>query len=418
MSVAPIARPDLEDGLRALESALESLSRAAADPDNLADTMTRLERCRCQLNATRLRLLAEARRYGVPERTGSPDAGSWLAGLTHADPAVSARDARLGDDLAEVAHQTREALTRGAFSTDHAAVIAAALNRLPDACTPEQVAEVERHLVKQAERLSPGQLRRVARRAIEVIENDPQIVDATQEAQLETEEERAYRLARLTLHDNGDGTTTGRFVVPTLHASALRKVLDAITAPRRAHLGASIAHAGDIRHDDPERGAKLRGLAFCEIVEHLPTDHLSSTVNATLLVTIDHERLAGASGAAGLDVGEDISAGEARRLACGAGILPAVLNGPSQPLDLGRRTRLFTESQRAALSLRHETCAADGCLRPFAWCEIHHRQPWAAGGKSDLDNAVPLCWFHHRRIHDFGYRHEWSHDGVRFSRRT
>ena len=54
-----------------------------------------------------------------------------------------------------------------------------------------------------------------------------------------------------------------------------------------------------------------------------------------MVVTIDHTVLAGALKAAHLDTGETLSAGEARRLACNAAILPAVLGGKSVALDLG-----------------------------------------------------------------------------------
>jgi hypothetical protein len=69
--------------------------------------------------------------------------------------------------------------------------------------------------------------------------------------------------------------------------------------------------------------------------------------------------------------------------------------------------------------LEHTTCAATGCERPYAWCELHHRKPWAHGGKTDLKNAIPLCHRHHRWIHDTGFNHQSMPDGsVRFSRRT
>ena len=64
------------------------------------------------------------------------------------------------------------------------------------------------------------------------------------------------------------------------------------------------------------------------------------------VVTIDHTVLAGAMKAAHLDTDQALSAGEARRLACTAGILPAVLGTKSVALDLGRESRLFSESQR------------------------------------------------------------------------
>lgn len=96
-----------------------------------------------------------------------------------------------------------------------------------------------------------------------------------------------------------------------------------------------------------------------------------------------------------------------------------MLGGASLDLDLGRTRRLFSEAQRTALGLAHQTCAADGCERPFAWCELHHREPWSSGGRTDLKDAVPLCHFHHQRIHDSGFNHRFLPDGgIRFSRRT
>ena len=165
--------------------------------------------------------------------------------------------------------------------------------------------------------------------------------------------------------------------------------------------------------------AHRRGLAFAELLEHLPTDHLHPKTAATVVVTIDHTVLQGALKAAHLDTGTTITAGEARRLACSAGIIPTVLGGKSVALDLGRENRLFSEAQRLAAGLNHHTCTADGCQRPYAWCELHHRQPWNSGGKTNLRDAVPLCHYHHQRIHDHAFNHRYLPDGtIRFSRRT
>ena len=80
-------------------------------------------------------------------------------------------------------------------------------------------------------------------------------------------------------------------------------------------------------------------------------------------------------------------------------------------LDLGRESRLFSETQRIAVGLRYDTCAADGCQKPFAWTELHHREPWSHGGRTDLQDAIPLCHWHHQRIHDHTYRHTRMPDG-------
>ncbi len=176
---------------------------------------------------------------------------------------------------------------------------------------------VEAHLVKKAARFSPDQLRRVARRAIEAVEPDQTVVDAHENELIRTEEQAAQDKCSLTLHDNGDGTTTGHFTVPALAAAMLGKVIDAMTAPRR------MREAG--RSREPDRSfdwRHRRGLAFAELLEHLPTDHLHNKTAATVIVTIDHTVLTGALKAAHLDTDETLSAGEARRLACGAGDPP------------------------------------------------------------------------------------------------
>ena len=174
--------------------------------------------------------------------------------------------------------------------------------------------------MEKAARFSPDQLRRIARRAIEAVEPDQKVVDAHENELIRSEEQAARDKCSLTLHDNGDGTTTGHFTIPALAAAMLGKVIDAMTAPRRMREPGSTT--GEDRSFDWRH---RRGLAFAELLEHLPTDHLHSKSAATVVVTIDHTVLAGAMKAAHLDTDQALSAGEARRLACNAGILPAVL---------------------------------------------------------------------------------------------
>ena len=393
------------------------LDVSALGAEEQARLLRALARAESRLAGMRLRLLAAADRAQTAQRSGASSTGHWAASLTRADAATAHREVGLARSL-EVLPTTRSALADGDVSPAHAAVISSALDRLPTGVTPGQRGEVETSLVARARELSPETLRRVARRAVAAIEPDPAAVDAHEDALVYDEEATARERTRLTLHDNHDGTVTGHFTVPVLQGHLLRKVLETITAPRRGRLGASMAQAG--RAQGPRTDwDHARGLAFCELLEHLPTDHLHPRSAATLVVTVRDDVLRGALAAAGLDTGESISSGEARRLACSAGLLPAVLGGRSVPLDLGRSRRLFSDHQRLGVGLAHTTCAADGCERPFAWCELHHRRPWASLGRTDLATAVPLCHFHHQRIHDTGFLHVQLPDGsVRFRRRT
>ncbi|HYF47335.1 MAG TPA: DUF222 domain-containing protein [Acidimicrobiales bacterium] len=106
------------------------------------------------------------------------------------------------------------------------------------------------------------------------------------------------------------------------------------------------------------------------------------------------------NGVCELDDGTQLTGAQLRRLACEADIIPIVLSGDGVPFDAGRTFRLATYRQRLLLRTVHPTCAVEGCDVPFDDCEIHHLHPWERGGRTDLDNLVPLCGYHHTWVHD------------------
>lgn len=164
---------------------------------------------------------------------------------------------------------------------------------------------------------------------------------------------------------------------------------------------ADAAEAGGLPLDKQHR----EGRALAQLCEHLPTDKLPGAggVSAILTVNFDFETLAQGVRAATLSTGTRMSAGEVRRLACNAGLIPQVFDGASVPLDLGRSKRTFTIHQRRAIENRDGRCAMPGCDRPPGCCEGHHwRKPWAAGGTTDLDDLALLCGSDHRRVHAEG----------------
>jgi hypothetical protein len=137
-------------------------------------------------------------------------------------------------------------------------------------------------------------------------------------------------------------------------------------------------------------------------------------------VTIDLETLQSRLSGVGLVGEEPISAAHARRLACTAQILPVVLSGKSDVLDLGRARRLFSPAQRKAMAVRDRRCRAENCEIPAAWCEAHHAaKPWNENGRTDLNDGVLLCSFHHHRAHDPAWTAARLPSGdVRYRRRT
>jgi hypothetical protein len=122
------------------------------------------------------------------------------------------------------------------------------------------------------------------------------------------------------------------------------------------------------------------------------------------------------TGAARLDGGPEVPAATAQRLACDARAQVLLDDREGNRLYLGRSRRLATPAQIAALTVRDGAgCRFPGCTHTH-YLHAHHVQHWLHGGRTDVDNLVLICSFHHRLIHDHGYRIRWTCGGWVFSR--
>jgi hypothetical protein len=363
----------------------------------------------------RLHTVATAEAGGTADQASAADTSAWAAAAGR-NRARSWGGVWLAELLESKYHHTFAALADGRISEDHAAIIVRVAEQAPEGVSPSELADCEARMVAKAERLAPERLRRAARRLLEPLSK--RLADTQEGHLLVEEEDAAERYAALSLTDNGDGTWSGRFTLPELHAQMLKKVLDKLASPRRYIRTRAVESTEDPTVPGYGLSAyESAGRALMELIEHLPeTGHARSGI--TLVVHVEEENLRAGIGAATLETGGRISNEQVRRLACEAQIMPMVMGGKSLPLDLGTAQRLFTKAQSVALSALHDSCAAEGCDRPTAWCELHHRVPWGMGGPTDLENAAPLCGYHHRRVHDPKYEHQWLADGtVRFRHR-
>ena len=127
---------------------------------------------------------------------------------------------------------------------------------------------------------------------------------------------------------------------------------------------------------------------------------LPARPNVEMIVTISWDSLVGKLNDPGITThGHLVSAGYARRMACVANVIPAVMGTESQPLDLGRTQRFFSRAQRRAMALRDRGCINPGCSMAAHRCEANHIQPWYLGGKTDLANSALLCPTCHAAFH-------------------
>lgn len=388
----------------------------AMTPAETRETLLELAKVQAQVTELRWRVMAAAESHALSEADGSTSTASWLARRTHETPTRThaMRRGALTLDDARFA-PTRSAFAAGALHEDQVWVIIRAIEDLPDdEVTDEDRLLAQKHLIDLAAEHDAKQLRILAKKVFEVLA--PEKAERREGEALEREERRARQKTRFAMRDNGDGTTSGWFKLPTLQAEMLGKAVQAFAAPRRTDPKAW--------HDENGRKipyATLLGHAFAELIEHLPVDKLPKAggVAATIVATVDLDTLRTGLGAATLDTGTRVSGGQIRRLACNAGIIPGVLGTASVPLDLGRKARLYSEHQRIAMGIRDRGCTAEGCDRPAAWCEAHHETAWSRGGKTSVKDGRLLCPWHHHLAHDDHYDMHHLPDGkVRFARRT
>ena len=136
----------------------------------------------------------------------------------------------------------------------------------------------------------------------------------------------------------------------------------------------------------------------------------SSAEHYQVVVHVDEAALRGGPGRADLPI-ETL-----RRLGCDGSVVRVVDTDNGTPLDVGRKTRTVTVAQRRALWSRDRGCAFPGCERTH-YVDAHHIEHWAQGGATSLENLTLLCTYHHRLLHEGGFKVERDREGaLRFKR--
>ena len=134
---------------------------------------------------------------------------------------------------------------------------------------------------------------------------------------------------------------------------------------------------------------------------------------ATVVVHTKLETLLGAPGTAvapsapgtpngEVEHGPVITPETVQRLACDARLQVVTEDAAGNPFRLGRITRTPSAAMVRALRYRDRECRFPGCGRR-RFTAAHHVKWWSRGGRTDLENLVLLCGFHHRLVHEGGW---------------
>jgi hypothetical protein len=291
-----------------------------------------------------------------------------------------------------------------------------ALTRIATAATEAGLAEL-------AEPMTANQLERFARAHRQVSAADDG-------------EARVRR--RLTWRFEEDGSLSGTFRLPPLAGAVLLKALRAACAghagPAAGPAGVSAEtpaapgtapDAGAPDADAPGDGAPVvrtsSDLAdgLVAIAESFLAGKIAGADDAEIYQVVVHagtDVLTGQAAPAAARVpgdpadparchvqdGPAISVTTAQMIACTAALSWMRHGDAGEILALGRRRRRPGSAiRRAARERDHGRCRYPGCESQRV--DLHHIQHWVNGGRTDLDNLISLCPWHHKIVHDRGY---------------
>ena len=312
-----------------------------------------------------------------------------------ADVADASKTSRFeGDRVVQRAHaaglmpELAEALSDGKVNTRHVDAAATVLRR----AKPEQRVELAKRSKqwgRAASSMSVGEFGRFAEKELRDVQADDGV----------DRFEQQRRDARLKIwRDEATGMVIGRFALDPENGAvlmgALRNTVESMFHDRQP----------DTCPTDPvDRQEHLQALALMALIR----GEGAGSGRPEVIVVIDYETLVnGMRADSTVRVSDDVDlpVQTVRRMGCDGEIIPVVLGGEGEVLDVVRAARLATRAQRRALRAMFHGCWIPGCDVPFDNCTIHHLWWWEHMGPTDLINMRPTCSRHHHDLHEGGWK--------------
>ena len=369
------------------------------DDAGLPDRVRDIESVSRMVYSVMLDTVAELDSRSIAATAGFRDTKQLLAGMLNLSPTeagtrvahaaqLASRRTLTGEVLAPLLPNTAEALAAGEIGPAQVRVITETMGAIPAWVSAVERDAAEADLARHARSFHPTSLHKIGQRILGCLDPDGR--------QPRDEPQPDPGAGELRLWDRRDGRLGLEGYLEPEHRAAVRSLIEQLAAPRPAIAGIPDPRTGPQRNAD----ALLEVCGLARAAQDCPS---TAGEPPHLTVTIDWEALRTGLGVATLDYGTLISASDARRWACDAKIIPVVLGGRSEPLDVGRALRTVPLSVRRALVARDRGCAFPGCDRPPGMCQAHHCRHWIDNGETSVENCVLLCEAHHRHVHHTGW---------------
>jgi hypothetical protein len=390
----------------------------------------------------RLERIAEMDRLGLAQVTGDRSTERLLQENWRLDPSKAGRLVAEAEDLAPRLSLhgqplpprlpcTATVLSSGEISPEHVAIIRRTMTKIHrmEHVDPAEVPAADAYLAEKATLFPPATLRRLADALLAKLDPDgaapDEDADLFDDLKMTSGQDGTLEM-RIRIHDAVDAEMIregiGVLSTPTgsddhrplgnRQACALKEVFaDALGPHGLVTDTRQNEHEADEPDPEPLVEPDLEDALIPEPRRPEPAAPAAPAPETTrgpgralLTITMDHRWLQLAIGHGTLDSGALSDPATVRRWACDADIVPLVLGSKSEPLDIGRRSRLIPDAMRRALNFRDGGCAFPGCTRRPRRCHAHHIETWADGGTTSLDNLTLLCRHHHQVIHHGHWR--------------
>ena len=372
---------------------IDHLQRTRAPDLELLDVLAAAVRVSGRLTVLTQRVAAEVEASRAAEHAYGTSTVTWLADATRLTRREAAALVRAGEDLARFPAIQR-ASAEGHVLAQQAQAIMRVLRDLPEELPQPAFENAQSLMIEQASQFNAVELGRLSRHLLEVV--SPELADEAEGKRLEREHRVAQRNRHLNFSRDGQGSVLIRGSLPIVSAEPLIRIIDAYAAQQRRALEV-LDPLAEVPSPGMRRADGLLSLVQRHSLEALAPSHGGD--RPRIVVTVSYDKLLKRCVDAGLvSSGEAIGAAALRQLACDADLLPVVLSGSSEPLDVGRTQRLVTPAIRAALEVRDGGCVFPGCDRSPSDCHAHHLKPWWQGGVTALSNLVLVCPHHHNIV--------------------